>query len=119
MKGYQIFRSEMASWLPALWDPAALWPHCQNIFFPSIKNLKSLNKLLYILHEASGDIIRGCFKITLRIYADDRLCIGGAEMHPILIKFYFQTIFSICRMILVFSFYLIKYFIHVDPFFQF
>src|ERR1700719_1317876 len=99
-KDFRIFQSGKASWFPELTDPAAWWPHCQNIFFPSAKKFRGrLNKLPDIFHQSPCDIVRSRLKITLRIDADDRFCIGGAEVHPIIIKFYLKTIFSVRRVI--------------------
>lgn len=48
-----------------------------------------LHAFSYILHKTFCNIACGGFEIAFCINADDRFCIAGAQMNPIIIEFYF------------------------------
>lgn len=81
--------------------------------------LNKLDELLDILHETQGDIIGRRLEIALCIDPYDRLGIGSAEMHPIVVEFDLQAIFGIDGVILVFLFDLVQDRGYINAFPQF
>src|SRR5258708_2677302 len=76
------------------------------------------DELLDVLHEPQRYIIGRGLEITLGIDPDNGLCIGSAEMYPVIIKLYFQAILRIDGMIFIFLFDPVKDSRDIDTFFQ-
>ena len=64
-----------------------MFHQAQDSMLTRYKNI--LHKLPDILHDPRGNMICLGFKITFGINADNRLCVGRAEVHPIIIELYF------------------------------
>ena len=60
------------------------------------------HQLLNVFHNALGNIGRHSLAAAFCINTNDRLCIGSTQVHPILIKFYFQSVFRVDGLATVF-----------------
>ena len=67
-----------------------------------------LTKLPDILHQPDGDIVCGCLEAAFGVDSDDRLRVGGPQVHPVCIKFYFQPVFGIDGLFFIFLLNLVK-----------
>ena len=66
------------------------------------------------MYQPQRNIIRRSLKITLGIYANNRLGIGSTQMHPVAVKLDLEPIFRIDRLIFILLFDLLENGLYID-----
>jgi len=78
-----------------------------------------LHILFDVVYHFTRNIFSRRFKIAFGINANNRFGITGTKMHPVILKFNLQPVFSIYRVILILLLYFFEAGLHIYSLLQF
>src|SRR6185436_19669196 len=115
MTGFQNASSSSEAWHPALRGPVAWWRHCRgklsyDYFFDLVElgmtavlfSHHHTDHILYVKNDFLCEIFGRCLRTAFGIDPDDRLCIAFPQVDPLFVKFDFDAVNGIHRLLFVF-----------------